>query len=230
MAETIISQNASEQFKSDYLRYALYVTYKRILTDFRDGLKPIQRKILYCMYNDTKAIDYTVKSSAVVGDVMKLYSAHGSSYPSFKPLTNWFEINVPLIDHQGSFGNLEGHDASADRYTEVKLSKFAIDNVIGDLALSRKTVNWDPNYTNSTIEPRFLPAIVPLLLINGSFGIGVGLKADIPPHNLAEVIDATIYLLHNPEGQITLIPDFPLKCEIYDNDWATCQIIYSWRD
>ena len=221
MAETILNKSSNEQFKDDYTRYALYTTYKRVLSDMRDGLKPVQRRILWAMFHDTKAVTHTVKSAAVVGDVMKLYHGHGDVgiYGTIKPMTNWFESKVPLVDNQGSFGNLEGDPASAPRYTECKLSKFALECVIGELANTTKAVDWLNNYSNTCLEPEYLPVKVPLLLIEGSLGIGVGLRADIPAHNLGEVIDAAIYLMHNPDGNIALVPDHCMACEIYDCDW-----------
>ena len=222
MAETILSRPTGEQFKEDYTRYALYTTYKRVLSDFRDGLKPVQRRILYAMFKNSGAITHTVKSASVIGDVIKYYHPHGSSgvYSGVKPMVNWWESKVPLLDSQGSFGNLQGDPAAAERYTEIKLSKFAMDCVIGELANTDKSVDWLDNYSNTCQEPEFLPVKVPLLLIEGSLGIGVGLKADIPAHNLAEVIDATLYLMHNPEGQVALVPDHCMECEIYDTDWS----------
>lgn len=370
MAETILNKSSNEQFKDDYTRYALYTTYKRVLSDMRDGLKPVQRRILWTMFHDTKAVAHTVKSAAVVGDVMKLYHPHGNClggltqvytvdgnitdiesvyksgvkelgikafdpvsrkvvtakathfrigtyadkiykitatngfsiqctanhpilmnyfqwknaedvtgtdyfvqysingfrstlkvdtievielkekipmydftvsgyenmlipigddhfvcvhnsgiYGTIKPMTNWFESKVPMVDNQGSFGNLEGDPASAERYTECKLSKFALECVIGELANTTKAVDWLDNYSNTCMEPEYLPVKVPLLLIEGSLGIGVGLRADIPAHNLGEVIDATIYLMHNPDGNVALVPDHCMACEIYDCDW-----------
>ena len=222
MAETILTRPASEQFKDDYVRYALYTTYKRVLSDFRDGLKPVQRRILYAMYKNSGATQHTVKSQAIVGDVLKYYHPHGdsSAYGGIKPMANWWESKVPLIDKQGNFGNLSGDGASAARYTEAKLSKFAIDCIMGDLITTDKSVDWLENYSNTCLEPEFLPVKVPLLLIEGSIGIGVGLKADIPAHNLNEVIDATIFLMHNPEGQVALVPDHCMDCEIFDTDWS----------
>lgn len=221
MAETILTVPAGEQFAGDYTRYALYTTYKRVLSDMRDGLKPVQRRILWTMFHDTKAVTHTVKSAAVIGDVMKLYHPHGDqgAYNTIKPMTNWFESKVPLIDNQGSFGNLEGDPASAPRYTECKLSKFALECVIGELASTSKAVDWLNNYSNTCLEPEYLPVKIPLLLVEGSLGIGVGLRADIPAHNLGEVIDAAIYLMHNPEGNVALVPDHCMACEIYDTDW-----------
>lgn len=370
MAETILNKSSNEQFKDDYTRYALYTTYKRVLSDMRDGLKPVQRRILWTMFHDTKAVTHTVKSAAVVGDVMKLYHPHGNCiypntklytvdgniidiesvyksgvkeleikafdtvsrkvvtakathfrigtyadkiykitatngfsiqctanhpilmnyfqwknaedvtetdyfvqyningfrstlkvdtievielkekipmydftvsgyenmlipigddhfvcihnsgiYGTIKPMTNWFESKVPMVDNQGSFGNLEGDPASAERYTECKLSKFALECVIGELANTTKAVDWLDNYSNTCMEPEYLPVKVPLLLVEGSLGIGVGLRADIPAHNLGEVIDATIYLMHNSDGNVALVPDHCMACEIYDCDW-----------
>lgn len=222
MAETILTRPAGEQFKDDYVRYALYTTYKRVLSDFRDGLKPVQRRILYAMYKNSGATQHTVKSQAIVGDVLKYYHPHGdsSAYGGIKPMANWWESKVPLIDKQGNFGNLSGDGASAARYTEAKLSKFAIDCIMGDLITTDKSVDWLENYSNTCLEPEFLPVKVPLLLIEGSIGIGVGLKADIPAHNLNEVIDATIFLMHNPDGQVALVPDHCMDCEIFDTDWS----------
>lgn len=159
--------------------------------------------------------------SSSIGFNIPLICVHNSGiYGTFKPMTNWWEGKVPLLDKQGNFGTLSGDIESAERYTEVKLSKFAMECVIGELANTRKSVDWVDNYSNTCLEPEFLPVKVPLLLIEGSLGIGVGLRADIPAHNLAEVIDATLYLMHNPEGQVALVPDHCMDCEIYDTDWS----------
>lgn len=221
MSETILTKNTGEQFKDDYTRYALYTTYKRVLSDMRDGLKPVQRRIIYTMFKNTGAVQHTVKSAAVLGDVMKYYHPHGDSgiYSAVKPMVNWFESKVPILDSQGSFGNLEGDPASAARYTEIKLSKFAQECIIGDLFDTDKAVDWLPNYSNTCLEPEYLPVKVPLLLIEGTLGIGVGLRADIPAHNLAEVIDATIQLIADPNSNVVLVPDHCMGCDIYNTDW-----------
>lgn len=221
MSEVIITNQVQDQFKNDYTRYALYTTFKRVLSDFRDGLKPVQRRIIYAMWHDNKAIDHTVKSTAIIGRTMELYHAHGNTsiYGAIKPMANWFEAKIPIIEKQGNFGNIQGHPASAERYTEAKLSKFAMETIIGELVDSPKAVDWFDNYSNTTVEPEYLPVKFPLLLVEGSLGIGVGLRADIPTHNLSEVIDATIYLMHNPDGNIALIPDHCMSCYIYDTDW-----------
>lgn len=189
--EKIINSVASDQFKEDYVRYAVYVMYSRVTPDYRDGLKPIHRRILWAMYHNSGAINHTVKSATVVGDVIGKWHPHGdaAAYGAIKPLTNWFECKVPLVDKQGNFGNLQGKGASASRYTECKLSKFALECVIGDLRDSKECVDWTPNFDNTDMEPQFLPCAVPLLLVNGTFSIGVGKKPQIPTHNLGEVIE-----------------------------------------
>lgn len=220
--ETIIQNSASAQFRNDYVRYAIYVMYSRVNPDYRDGLKPIHRRILWGMWKNSKAIDHTVKSATVVGDVMGKYHPHGdaSVYDSIKPMTNWFECKLPLIDNQGSFGNLQGNGASASRYTECKLSKFGMEYVLGDIREAPECVDWEPNFDNTLMEPQFLPAAVPLLLINGTFAIGVGKKPQVPTHNLAEVIDATLALIKDSTCEITLVPDHCMPCEIVETDFT----------
>ena len=219
--EKIIETSASKQFQNDYTRYGVYVMYARVIPDYRDGLKPVHRRILWAAYNDVKAITATTKSATLVGAVMGNYAPTGDSgiYGSFRPMLNWFECKQPLLEGQGFFGNFQGDEESAYRYTECKLSKFAYDYVIGDLRETKECVDWTPNYKNSDLEPQFLPCAVPLLLINGAFGIGVGKKPEIPTHNLAEVIDATLALIEDPNQEITLIPDHCMPCEIVNTDW-----------
>lgn len=223
MPEQILEARVSDQHKEDYVRYGLYIIYRRVLSDFRDGFKPVQRRILYAMLHDTKAVGHTVKSAAVVGDVMKHYHSHGDQalYGSIKPLVNWWESYMPLIDKQGNFGSFQGSPAAAARYTECKLSKFSMECVLGDLIESEQAVDWEPNYSETCMEPAYLPVKVPLLLINGSFGIGLGegMKSDIPSHNINEVIDATIALMKDPNYDPILAPDHCMKCEIIDTDW-----------
>lgn len=222
MPEKISEVASREQFKTDYTRYGIYILYRRVLSDYRDGLKPVQRRILWAMYKNTKAITSRVKSAAVVGDVMKLYHPHGDAavYGTIKPLVNWFETYIPLIDPEGNFGTFQGDPMAASRYTEIKLTKFTIDAILGDIIDSPEAVDWSDNYSGTTKEPDYLPVKVPLLLVNGSFGIGVGMRADIPTHNLGEVIDATITLMDNPNAEITLIPDHCMNCEIIETDFA----------
>lgn len=395
MAENIKQTNINEQSEIDMQRYAIYVARHRAVPEYRDGLKPVQRNIIYGMYHDDKAINNEVKSAKVVGTVMGKYHPHGdclssdtlvycldgnvyriediynsripymqilaidqesgrviptiahsfrigqyatkiyhftlsnggkisctgnhpimeynhnwvkaeditledgiftpygynisnirfisnddiknideyfytgpvitevhieeleeavpmydftvdgyenmliavpskdntnddlplvcvhnsSIYGATKPMTNWFEINMPLISAQGNFGNFQGDSAAASRYTEIKLSPFALDCVIGELKETDKVVDWDENYDNTTVQPGYLPAALPLLLINGASGIAVGLKVEIPAHNINEVIDATIAILHDPNADIVLVPDTCMACEIVDTDW-----------
>lgn len=222
MPEKILLEESSKQFEIDYKRYGIYILYRRVLSDFRDGLKPVQRRILWAMFKNTKAVTQRVKSAAVVGDVMKLYHPHSDSavYGTMKPLANWFESYVPLIDPGGNFGTFQGDDAAAPRYTECRLSKFALENVIGDLIDSDEAVDWSPTYNNAAMEPDYLPVKIPMLLINGSFGIGLGMRADIPTHNITEVIDATLMLMDNPEAEVVLAPDHCMQCEIFNTDFA----------
>lgn len=222
MAEKIHEVTSNSQFKSDYTRYGIYILYRRVLSDYRDGLKPVQRRIMWAMLKDTKAVSSTVKSAAVVGDVMKKYHPHGDSsiYGTMKPLANWFESYIPLIDPKGNFGTFQGDPCAAPRYTECKISKFALENVLGDIIDSPEAVDWSPTYNEAGKEPDYLPVKVPLLLINGSFGIGLGMRAEIPTHNLAEVIDATLALMDNPNINITLVPDHCMNCDIINTDFA----------
>ncbi len=222
MPEKITEVASNTQFKNDYTRYGIYILYRRVLSDYRDGLKPVQRRILWAMYKNTKAITSEVKSAAVVGDVMKLYHPHGDAaiYGTMKPMANWFETSIPLIHPIGNWGTFQGDPIAAPRYTECKLSKFSIENILADIMESSEAVDWSPTYSGATKEPDYLPVRVPLLLINGSFGIGLGMRAEIPTHNLAEVIDATIALMDNPEIDITLIPDHCMECEIINTDFS----------
>lgn len=220
MSERIIDVNSLEQYKKDMQRYGLCLTRERVLPNYLDGLKEVQRKILYAMYNDEKAMGSNfVKSQAVIGTVMKAYHPHSGDgiYTSIKTMSNWFEINKPLISQQGAFGTIQGEGASAPRYTEISLSPFALDCVIGDLKESRQSTDWIKTYDDKTIEPEYLPCAVPLLLINGSFGIAFGIKVEIPRHNINDVIDATIDVLHDPvNAEVVLIPDHCTPCEIID--------------
>ena len=216
--EKIIPVNVSEQFRTDYQKYGIYVTYRRILSDMRDGLKPVQRRLLYTMF-DIGAIDHTVKSATITGANMKLHP-HSDAYLTLKPMANWFECYLPLVTPQGNFGNFDGDPPAADRYTEARLSNFAKEYLIGDLRDTPESVDWEPNYDNTCMEPNYLPTALPLLLINGSFGIGLGKRVDIPSHNTNEVIDTMITLIQNPNAEITLIPDTCMPCEIFDDtDW-----------
>ncbi len=221
MSETIKNVNVLSQSNEDMQKYAIYVSRYRVIPEYRDGLKPVHRKILWAMYHDEKTSDKFVKSAAIVGTVLKKYHPHGDSavYGSMKPLSNWFEIYMPLIDHSGNFGNFQGDGSAHQRYTEAKLSDFATDCVIGELKESNQSVDWVDTYDYRDREPEYLPAKVPLLLINGAFGIGCGVKVEVPRHNINEVIDATLKLIDNPNAKIVLIPDTCMSCEIIDDNF-----------
>jgi len=149
--------------------------------------------------------------------------SHGDSsvYDAMKPMANWFEINMPLLVKQGSFGTIQGSGAAASRYTEAKLSEFAIEAVIGELGIDKNIVDWIPNFDNTTVEPELLPIAVPLILINGASGMGVGMTSNVPKHNINEVIDATINYIFNPNDPIVLIPDQCQKCDIIETDFQS---------
>ena len=222
MPENIIRHSAHNQYIRDLALYTIATNLVRALPDARDGLKPVARRILYALMNDEKAISPStkVKSAAVEGTVMKKYHPHSGTYPTFKTMINWFEIKQPMMIGQGSFGTISGEGPSASRYTECYLSPFGLECVCGALLNNNEVVDWNATYDNKHYEPQYLPVKVPLLLINGIFGgIGTGIKADLPTHNLREVIDATLRLIDNPESEVILIPDHCLPCEIIDTDW-----------
>jgi DNA gyrase subunit A len=205
----------TDEMKRSYLDYAMSVIVSRALPDVRDGLKPVHRRILYSMhesgYDWNKAYK---KSSRVVGDVMGKYHPHGDQaiYDALVRMAQEFSLRLPLIDGQGNFGSVDGDPPAAMRYTEVRLGRPA-HSLLEDI--DKDTVNFQPNYDNSEREPAVLPARFPNLLVNGAGGIAVGMATNIPPHNLGEVIDATIALIERPEMtledllEIVPGPDFP---------------------
>ena len=224
MAERILKHIAHDQYIQDLALYTVATNLVRALPDARDGLKPVARRILYALMNDEKAtsISSKVKSAAVSGTVMKKYHPHGDTYPTFKTMVNWFEVKQPMMIGQGSWGTVSGEPPAASRYTECCLSPFGLECVLGALTSNDEVVDWNPTYDNNHQEPQYLPVKVPLLLINGILGgIGTGVKADLPPHNMREVIDATLKLIDDPKASVVLIPDHCLPCEIIDTDWKS---------
>ncbi len=204
-----------EELKKSYLDYAMSVIIGRALPDARDGLKPVQRRILYAMYELKNDWNKPYKKSArVVGDVIGKYHPHGDAavYDTLVRMAQDFTMRYPLIDGQGNFGSIDGDAPAAMRYTEVRLAKLAHE-LMADL--EKDTVDFVPNYDNTLKEPAILPTKVPNLLVNGSSGIAVGMATNIPPHNLGEVIDALVAMIRNPEITIDEIlellpgPDFP---------------------
>ena len=219
-SENISSISLVDEMKKSYLDYAMSVIVSRALPDARDGLKPVHRRILYAMnesgYNYNKAYK---KSARIVGDVMGKYHPHGDQaiYDSLVRMAQDFSMNIELIDGQGNFGSLDGDPPAAMRYTEARLSKIS-DKIVNDL--EKETVSFQTNYDDSTQEPTVLPSQFPNLLVNGASGIAVGMATNIAPHNLGEVIDATLFQIDNPECEIQelnnyiLGPDFPTGGQI----------------
>jgi DNA gyrase subunit A len=221
--DNIIQIDSRKAYMENMARYSLYILYDRYTPDIRDGLKPVQRRIIYAMWNDVgcTSINTKRKCANTVGIVIAKYHPHGDSSPygAMKALTNWFEIKVPLINYDSNSGSLQGGTQSAMRYTEAYLSKFALDCIIGELQEVKEVVDWQKTFDNHTKEPESLPVKVPLLLVNGCFSIAIGSRIESPKHSLNDVIDATIAVLHDPKAKITLIPDPCHKCEIIDTDW-----------
>ncbi len=205
-----------EELKRSYLDYAMSVIIGRALPDIRDGLKPVHRRILYGMWEGGNTATKPFKKSArIVGDVMGKYHPHGDAaiYDTIVRMAQDFSMRYTLIDGQGNFGSIDGDAAAAMRYTEVRLTRLA-EELLGD-DIAKATVDWLPNYDGSLQEPIILPARYPNLLVNGSSGIAVGMATNIPPHNLGEVVDATIALIRDPDidfhGLLARLPgpDFP---------------------
>lgn len=212
----------TQELETSYLDYAMSVIVSRALPDARDGLKPVHRRILWAMWDSglTHSAKYR-KSANVVGEVLGRYHPHGDMavYDAMVRMAQDFSLRYPMVDGQGNWGSIDGDNAAAMRYTESRLSKIA-EEMLTDI--EKDTVNWLPNYDNSRREPRVLPAKLPNLLINGVSGIAVGMTTSVPPHNLTEVIDASIHLIKNPQATTTQLmeyvkgPDFPTGGIIYD--------------
>lgn len=213
--ERVIEVSVEDEMTHSYMDYAMSVIVGRALPDARDGLKPVHRRILYGMHELGVAHNRPHKKSArIVGDVLGKYHPHGdvAVYDTMVRMAQDFSYRYPLVDGQGNFGSVDGDAAAAMRYTEARLSKIAEELL---LDLEKDTVEWSPNFDNSLKEPQILPAKLPNLLINGSSGIAVGMATNMPPHNLAEVVDGVIRVIEEPEVsieelmQIIKAPDFP---------------------
>ena len=196
-------------------RYAKAIIQDRAIPDVRDGLKPVQRRILYGMYNDHNTYDKpTRKSAKTVGYIMGNFHPHGDSsiYDAMVRMSQWWKQSTPYIEMQGNNGSMDGDGAAAMRYTEARLSKIS-NELLKDI--DKNTVAWAPNFDDTIKEPTVLPAKFPNLLVNGSQGISAGYATNIPPHNLGEVIDATIKRIDSPNCHLDTIldiikgPDFP---------------------
>ncbi len=219
--QTIHDIGIEKEIKSCYIDYAMSVIVGRALPDVRDGLKPVHRRILYTMYEDNLTSDKPFsKSAKTVGAVLGNYHPHGdaSVYDAMVRLGQDFSMRYMLIDKHGNFGNIDGDPPAAYRYTEARMSRIASE-MLSDI--EKNVVDFMPNFDNTSKEPVVLPARFPNLLVNGSVGIAVGMATNIPPHNMREAIDATEYLMDNPECTVTDLmqfikgPDFPTYGTIY---------------
>ncbi|MBC7742754.1 MAG: DNA gyrase subunit A [Bdellovibrionaceae bacterium] len=216
----ITNVDINTEMREAYLQYSMSVIVGRALPDVRDGLKPVHRRVLFAQHELSNTSDKPYKKSArVVGDVIGKYHPHGdlAVYETMVRMAQDFSLRYPLIDGQGNFGSVDGDSAAASRYTEVRMTKLAED-LLEDI--DKDTVPFGPNYDDSLQIPLVLPAKFPNLLVNGSSGIAVGMATNIPPHNLGEVIDGCIHLIHNPECGIEELieripgPDFPTAAQI----------------
>ncbi len=203
------------EMRQGFLDYAMSVIVSRALPDARDGLKPVQRRVLYAMHEmGMRSTARYRKSAGIVGEVLKNYHPHSdtAAYDTLVRMAQPFNLRYPLVDGQGNFGSVDGDGAAAMRYTEARMTPIT-DELINDI--DQDTVDWDPNYDNSLQQPRVLPARLPNLLLNGSVGIAVGMATNIPPHNLRELCDAAAFVIDNPEATVDELmevisgPDFP---------------------
>ena len=219
--ERIIPINVEEQMRQAYIDYSMSVIVSRALPDVRDGFKPVHRRVLYGMNELGNTSDKPYKKSArIVGEVMGKYHPHGDSsiYMTLVRMAQTWSLRYPLVDPQGNFGSVDGDGPAAMRYTEARLQKIA-EEMLKDI--EKDTVDFTPNFDETTKEPVVLPTRLPNLLVNGSSGIAVGMATNMAPHNLSEVVDATVAYINNPEIEISDLmqyikaPDFPTGGQIY---------------
>lgn len=214
-----------QEMQRSYLEYAMSVIVSRALPDVRDGLKPVHRRILWGMWEAGNTSGAKLRKSAnTVGEVMGRYHPHGDSaiYDSLVRMAQDFSLRYPLIQGQGNFGSIDGDNAAAMRYTEARLAAISND-LLGDI--EKNTVNFGPNYDDSRQEPLVLPSKIPNLLVNGSMGIAVGMATNIPPHNLTEVLDASMHLIDNKDADVGELLQF-----VKGPDFPTGGVIYNERD
>mgnify|MGYP005856913017 CR=1 FL=1 len=220
-AKETLPVSLEEEMRHSYLDYAMSVIKGRALPDVRDGLKPVHRRVLYAMHELGNDWNKAYKKSArIVGDVIGKYHPHGDTavYDTIVRMAQDFSLRYMLVDGQGNFGSVDGDNAAAMRYTEIRMARIGHE-LLADI--DKETVDFGPNYDGSEREPLILPAKIPNLLINGSSGIAVGMATNIPPHNLNEVVEGCLALLDNPELAIDELikivpaPDFPTAGIIY---------------
>ena len=213
--QVITESRLVEEMEKSYIEYAMSVIVGRALPDVRDGLKPVHRRILYTMYENNITPDSAYRKCAdTVGTVLGRYHPHGdaSVYDALVRLAQDFSMRYPLVDGHGNFGSVDGDPPAAYRYTEARMGKMSVDMLTD---IEKDTVEFQPNYDDRLKEPVYLPSRFPNLLVNGSTGIAVGMATNIPPHNLAEVIDGMCCLIDNPDASLDELmehikgPDFP---------------------
>ncbi|MBQ4290110.1 MAG: DNA gyrase subunit A [Clostridia bacterium] len=219
--QKIVPIRMDREVRKSFIEYAMSVIVARALPDVRDGLKPVHRRILYAMYEDHLTSDKPFRKSATtVGNVLGRYHPHGdvAVYDTMVRMAQNFSMRYPLIDGHGNFGNVDGDGAAAYRYTEARMAKIA-NEMLSDI--EKNVVPFSPNYDNKLKEPDVLPSRFPNLLVNGSVGIAVGMATNIPPHNLGEVIDGTLYFMEHPDATVPDLmqfikgPDFPTAAMVY---------------
>ena len=219
--QKIVDVEMEKEVKKSFIEYSMSVIAARALPDVRDGMKPGQRRIMYAMYEDNLTYDKPFRKSATtVGNVLGRYHPHGDSavYGTMVRMAQDFSYRYPLVEGHGNFGSVDGDGAAAYRYTEARMAKIS-DQLMADL--EKEVVDFVPNFDNRRREPKVLPSRFPNLLVNGSMGIAVGMATNIPPHNLGEVIDATVFRMENPECTVPELmeyikgPDFPTYATIY---------------
>jgi DNA gyrase subunit A len=223
-SKLVLGRSVEEEMESSYLQYSMSVIVARALPDVRDGLKPVHRRILYVMdkHNLRSGSKHT-KSAQIVGDVMGKYHPHGDTaiYDAMVRLAQPFSTRYPLVDGQGNFGSMDGDPPAAYRYTEARMTK-ASEALLEDI--DKETIPMRDNFDGSLQEPEVLPAKLPNLLLNGQVGIAVGMATNIPPHNLNELIDATITQIDNPQATLDDLmqhikgPDFPTGAVVYGQE------------
>lgn len=221
--DTINRLNIDDELKTSFLSYSMSVITSRAIPSLTDGLKPIHRRIIYSMFLSQMLPNRPTKKCAkIIGETIAKFHPHGdtSVYDALVRMGQWFRIRYPIITPQGNFGSIDGDNPAAMRYTEAKLTKYAL-SLLQDIEFN--TINYQQNYDNSEKEPCYLTSRLPNILLNGSDGIAVGLATKIPPHNLNEIVDATIFLIKNRSATIDHLrqfirgPDFPTGGFIIDN-------------
>ena len=222
--EKLIPINIEDQMKTAYIDYSMSVIVSRALPDVRDGLKPVHRRVLFGMHElGVRSNTAHKKSARIVGEVLGKYHPHGDSsvYDTMVRMAQWWNMRYMLVDGQGNFGSIDGDSPAAMRYTEARMRKMAEDMLID---IDKETVDHSLNFDDTLLEPTVLPTRIPNLLVNGSSGIAVGMATNMPPHNLAEVVDGIIAYLENQDITIDELmeyikaPDFPTGGIIYGYD------------